>query len=85
MVSLRRTLIITGILLSMISGGVVMSSCRSQGVDEIQTAPENSCQVIYGDEENMDTVIEGAETVFTLPLIDISAPTKIETATFALG
>jgi hypothetical protein len=63
-----------------------MSSCRNPEIDEIQAAPENNCQIIiYGDGEDMDTIIEGAEAVFTIPSIDIYAPATVETATFALG
>jgi hypothetical protein len=84
-VPLFKIIIIAGVLISMVFGIVVVSSCQNSKVGESQPAPGDSCQVIVGEGEDMDTLIDGAEAVFTIPSIDLLAPATVETATFALG
>ena len=82
---LFRIFVIVGVSISMLFGAVMMSSCQNSQGDQSSLAPGDACQFTYVEGEDMDTVIDGAEAVFTIPLIDLSAPATVETATFALG
>jgi hypothetical protein len=82
---LFKIFVIVGVSISMIFGAVMLSSCQNSQEEQSSLAPGDACQFTYVEGEDMDALIDGAEEVFTIPSIDLSAPATVETATFALG
>ena len=74
------------VLLAILVGVVPLTSCQPSDEGQSGTVPGNTCTLIDNTGEDMlDELVKTEGERRPIPLIDVSTPLVMETATFALG